>query len=67
LKRDAAEIVGEIAAVDLDGSVAGLHTNAGDGGLAATGGLDWGCCFTHGNKNQAGFGFWAVCGCSLPA
>ncbi len=67
LKRDAAEIVGEISAVYLDGSAAGLHANAGDRGLPAAGGLDWGCCFAHGNKDQAGCGFWAVCGCSLPA
>ena len=60
LKRDAAEVIGEITAIDLDSSAAGLHANACDRGFAASCGLNWGCCFAHGNKDQAGCGFWAL-------
>ena len=35
LNREAGEVVGEIAAVDLDGTGAGLQADACDGGLAA--------------------------------
>ena len=67
LKRETAEVVGKIAAIDLNGAGSGLHANAGNGSFTATCRLDWVFCFAHGNKNQAGCGFCAVCGCSLPA
>ena len=60
LKREAAEVVGEIAAIDLDSAGARLHANTGNRGFAASCGLNWGCCFAHGNKDQAGCGFWAL-------
>ena len=65
LNREAGEVVGEVTAVDLDGTGAWLQADAGDGGLAATCGLD-GCGFAH-TKNQAACGFCAVWGCSAPA
>ena len=66
LKREAAEIIGEVAAVDLDRPGSGLHAQAGDGGFAAAGGK-YGVFCAHTKKIQAGCGFCAVCGCSAPA
>ena len=44
LDGEAGEVISEIAAVHFDGSRAGLKTNAGHGGLAASCGLDGFCC-----------------------